>query len=38
MQETKETWDPSLGWEDPLGEDMETHTSMFAWRIPWTGA
>ena len=27
----------SLGWEDPLEEDMETHSSILAWRIPWTG-
>ena len=26
----------SLGREDPLGEDMGTHSSSFAWRIPWT--
>ena len=26
----------SLGWEDPLGEGMATHSSIFAWRIPWT--
>ena len=24
----------SLGWEDPLQEDMETHSSILAWRIP----
>ena len=29
-----ETWVWSLGWEDPLGEDMETHSSIHAWRIP----
>ena len=27
MQETKETWVRSLGWEDPLEEDMATHSS-----------
>ena len=27
----------SLGWEDPLEEDMATHSSILAWRIPWTG-
>ena len=27
-----------LGWEDPLEEDMETHSSILAWRILWTGA
>ena len=25
-----------LGWEDPLEEDMATHSSVLAWRIPWT--
>ena len=28
-----ETWVQSLGWEDPLEEDMETHASILAWRI-----
>ena len=32
----KETWVPSLGWEDPLEEDMATHSSMLAWKIPQT--
>ena len=27
---------PSLDWEDPLEEEMATHTSTLAWRIPWT--
>ena len=27
---------PSLGWEDPLKEDMRTHYSILAWKIPWT--
>ena len=31
-----ETWVPSLGWEDPLEESMATHSSILAWRIPWT--
>ena len=31
-----ETWVPSLGWEDPLEEGMTTHSSILAWRIPWT--
>ena len=31
-----ETWVPSLGWEDPLEEGMATHSSILAWRIPWT--
>ena len=26
----------SLGWEDPLEEEVATHFSMPAWRIPWT--
>ena len=29
-----ETWVQSLGWEDPLEEDMATHPSILAWRIP----
>ena len=29
-----ETWVQSLGWEDPLEEDMATHSSILAWRIP----
>ena len=36
MQETRETWVWSLGWEDPLGEEMATHSSILAWKIPWT--
>ena len=36
MQETQETWVPSLGREDPLEEEMATHTIILAWRIPWT--
>ena len=36
MQEMQETWVRSLGWEDPLEESIETHTSIFAWRVPWT--
>ena len=30
-----ETQVPSLGWEDPLEEEMATHSSILAWRIPW---
>ena len=26
----------SLGWEDPLEKKMATHSSIFAWKIPWT--
>ena len=29
-------WVQSLGQEDPLEEDMATHSSILAWRIPWT--
>ena len=36
MQKTKETWVRSLDWEDPLEEGMATHSSICAWRIPWT--
>ena len=36
MQEIKETWVPSLDQEDPLEEEMTTHTSILAWRNPWT--
>ena len=36
MKEMKETWVHSLGWEDPLEKAMETHSSILAWRIPWT--
>ena len=32
----RETWVGSLGWEDPLEEGMATHSSILAWRIPWT--
>ena len=31
-----EIWVRSLGWEDPLEEEMATHSSVLAWRIPWT--
>ena len=34
MQEMQETWVPSLGWEDPLGKEMATYSSILAWRIP----
>ena len=37
MQETQEMWDGSLGQEDPLEKEMTTHSSILAWRIPWTG-
>ena len=36
MQETQEIWVRSLGWEVPLEEGMVSHSSVLAWRIPWT--
>ena len=36
-----ETWVLSLGWDDPREEEMATHSSIFAWRVPmgaWGGA
>ena len=33
MQETQVRF---LGWEDPLEKGMETHSSILAWKIPWT--
>ena len=33
MQETQIRF---LGWEDPLEKEMATHSSILAWRIPWT--
>ena len=32
----QETWVRSLGWEDPLEKGTATHSSVLAWRIPWT--
>ena len=32
----QETWVRSLGWEDPLEKGKATHSSVLAWRIPWT--
>ena len=32
----QETWIRSMGQEDPLEEQMETHSGILAWRIPWT--
>ena len=32
----RETWVGSLGWEDPLEKGKVTHSSILAWRIPWT--
>ena len=31
-----ETQVQSLGWEDPLEREMATHSSILAWRVPWT--
>ena len=36
LSATQETWVRSLGWEDSLEEGMTTHSSILAWRIPWT--
>ena len=36
MQETQEMWVQSLGQEDPLEEEMATHSKILAWKIPWT--
>ena len=36
MQETWEIYIQSLGWEDPLEKEMATHSSILAWKIPWT--
>ena len=32
----QETWVQSLGQEDPLETEMATHSSILAWKIPWT--
>ena len=32
----QEMWVRSLSWEDPLEEEMATHSSILAWKIPWT--
>ena len=36
MPEMREIWVQSLGWEDPLEKEKATHSSIIAWRIPWT--
>ena len=36
LPEMQETWIQSLGREDPLEKGMATHSSILAWRIPWT--
>ena len=32
----QDTWVQSLGWEDPLEKEMTCHSSILAWKIPWT--
>ena len=32
----QETWAHSLGWEDPLEQEMATYSHILAWKIPWT--
>ena len=32
----QETWVRSLSWEDPLEKEMATHSSILAWKTPWT--
>ena len=32
----QEAWVQSLAWQDPLEKGMATHSSILAWRIPWT--
>ena len=36
LPEMQETWVRSLHWEDPLEKEMTTHSSILAWRIPWS--
>ena len=36
LPEMQEMWVQSLGQEDPLENGMATHSSILAWRIPWT--
>ena len=36
MQDMQEMWVRSLGQDDPLEEEMVTHSTILAWRIPWT--
>ena len=36
MQETQETQVGSLGGDDPLEEEMTTHSSILVWKVPWT--
>ena len=36
LPEVRETWVRSLGWEDPLEKGTAVHSSILAWRTPWT--
>jgi len=36
LPEMQETWVQFLGWEDLLEKEMATHSSILAWRIPWS--
>ena len=36
LRAVQETWVQALGQEDPLEKGMATHSSILAWRIPWT--
>ena len=36
VQDTQEMQVPSPGWEDPLEEEMATHSSILAWKMLWT--
>ena len=36
LGDLQETWVQSLGWQDSLEEEMATHSSILAWKIPWT--
>ena len=36
MQETQEMQIRSLGWKDPLENEMATHSNSLAWKVPWT--
>ena len=36
LHERQETWVQSLGQEHPLKKELVTHSSILAWRIPWT--
>ena len=36
LSAAKETWMRSLGWEDSLEKGTATHSSIFAWGLPWT--